>query len=212
MNRYGRFFLVYEEDEEITVKPNKRSIDYTADVEEPVEDNPDNDEEPVEEPVGDDNNVDATAEDEPVNTEIEDDTDYTADIGDDDTPADDNAVDNNTADDGTETTEPTKLKPGLEYDSTRRYKLFCRFKELLSTCDAFIERLQKMTTDNQDTSRVIDNGIKKISEVRKLTHDYMILRFVSDSYVQAMLYYDKLIIILNDILNGMKYINKISNK
>ena len=212
MNKYGRFFLVYEEDEEITVKPNKRSIDYTADVEEPVEDNPDNAEEPIEEPAGDDNNVDATAEDEPVDTEIDDDTDYTADIGDDGTPVEDNAVDNNTTDDGTEPTEPTKLKPGLEYDSTRRYKLFCRFKDLLSTCDAFIERLQKMTTDNQDTSRVIDNGIKKISEVRKLTHDYMILRFISDSYVQAMLYYDKLIIILNDILNSMKCINKISDK
>ena len=122
MNKYGRFFLVYEEDEEITVKPNKRSIDYTADVEEPVEDNPDNAEEPIEEPAGDDNNVDATAEDEPVDTEIDDDTDYTADIGDDGTPVEDNAVDNNTTDDGTEPTEPTKLKPGLEYDSTRRYK------------------------------------------------------------------------------------------
>ena len=212
MNRYGRFFLVYEEDEEITVKPNKRSIDYTADIE-PTEDAGDTDEDDTDDGQVNDNVEDTPTEDDVVDTELEDDTDYTANIPDEPVENTDTGVDEPTEDStATDDTAPPKLKPGLEYDSTRKYKLFCRFDELLDTCDAFLERLQKMTTDSQDTSKVIDNGITKIVQIRKLVHDYMILRFELDSYVQAMLYYDKLIVILNEVLNNMKIISKISDK
>lgn len=197
--RYGDFFLVFEADgdpeekpdirknmKRIDLKPNNRTrIDFRDGAEEPEEppqelETPEAEPEPqvndVENPEA---NVEAPAEDQPDTGTEED---FAADTG-----------EETSAEGDTQTTDQQNTNgPGLEYDSTRQYKLFLDLNKLHDSVSNYISNLETEIRDDSKIMEIYTENIEKLKQVKELLFDYMNLKFKSSSYIQNLLFYQKM--------------------
>ena len=197
--RYGDFFLVFEADgdpeekpdvrknmKRIDLKPNNRArIDFRDGAEEPEEppQEPETPEAEPEPPVNDAENPEANAE---VPAEDQPDTgteeDFAADTGE-ETPAEGD----------TQTTDQQNTNgPGLEYDSTRQYKLFLDLNKLHGSVSNYISNLETEIRDDSKIMAIYTENIEKLKQVKDLLFDYMNLKFKNSSYIQNLLFYQKM--------------------
>lgn len=207
---------------QINLKPNNRArIDFRDGAEDPPEPETPEPDSPVESDVDTTSDEDFTNDNQDTNTQEPEETPDTgteeennpepaeANPGD-ETPADatgtdepDTGGDENFTDDGgtTDTTPAegdqtqtgnTSGGPGLEYDSTRQYKLFLDYEELYNSVENYISNLESEIRDDKEmmsTIRVATDRLRKISE---LLFDYMTLKFSSSTYIQNLLFYQKM--------------------
>ena len=96
------------------------------------------------------------------------------------------------ADDGTQ--QPKG--PGLEYDSTRKYKLFQNYISLINAIDNYVAKLESYMSDNYDSNRVFRDSVTKLQEIRDLAMDYTTMKFEIATYVQSLLFYENLIVMI----------------
>lgn len=107
-----------------------------------------------------------------------------------------------------------KPGPGLEYDSTRKYKLFLDFKELHSSVENYISNLEMEIRDDSQIMETIKTSIDRLKKTRDLLFDYMTLKFTSSTYIQNLLFYQKMyavVVMIVDILSNTLETNKNNN-
>ena len=197
--RYGDFFLVSEADgdpeekpdvrknmKRIDLKPNNRArIDFRDGAEEPEEppqepETPEAEPEPqVDDAENPEANAEAPAEDQPDTGTEED---FAADTGE-ETPAEGD----------TQTTDQQNTNgPGLEYDSTRQYKLFLDLNKLHDSVSNYISNLETEIRDDSKIMEIYTENIEKLKQVKDLLFDYMNMKFKNSSYIQNLLFYQKM--------------------
>ena len=203
-----------------------RRPDYTsnADVPEEEEEAPDDNTEEMNDTTGtEDAGGDAEQEtdvqaEEPV---TDDDTDFTDDDGggepaENATPTDgdvEEPADDATPTDG-EDTQPAEGEGeggGTEDSNAEKlykYNLYTKFEKILTTLTDYIKDLELITSDDSDLNQKYKELVKKLSAIKELMTDYMIMRFSKVSFMQSMLFYQRVVTSINIILETMKNIRK----
>lgn len=82
--------------------------------------------------------------------------------------------------------------PGLEYDSMRQYRLFMSYDALHTSLSNYISNLEIVICDDISSTRIFTQCIDRLRTLRELVYDYMIMKFTSSSYVQNLLFYQKI--------------------
>ena len=204
-NPYGRFFLATEapDDEEeqeaipkkrnvkvVTAKPdNRRRRDFTN-----VSDQED------------DNNDGETTDDEPDFTDTEDEN-TTSDDAEDDGPetSDDEPdfTDTDGSDDGDEENEDESSssednndnnKAGVDLSSTRKYNLYKEYMSLYNSCNNYISKLENVIKDDKSQNQIIRISVNNLRKIKDILYDYMTIKFTVNSYVQSLLFYQKMVV------------------
>lgn len=157
--------------------------------------------------TGDDSNTaedtgeDGTGE----NTE----TDDAPETGDDTDFADAAGDDTGTTDDGGEAvanqgTSDEKAKPGVEYDSTRKYNLFKEYMSLYNACDNYISKLENILKDDTIQNQIIRTSVNNLRDIKDIIYDYMTIKFPINSYIQSLLFYQKMKVSIQLIFSLLK--------
>lgn len=143
-----------------------------------------------EDPPTDDESIDDETTDGPA----VDEEDYTGEG--DDSELDEGEQDQDTGDDDTATDtndDSSGENPGINYDSTRKYKLYGRFVSLYTATDNYISKLENNIYDDIETNRIVKKATDSMREVRDLLYDYMLIKFQASTYTQSMLFYSNMI-------------------
>lgn len=165
--------------------------------EEPAEDTPAEDT-PAEEPAPED-----APEDE---AEPEEDTDF-SDIGNDEGDAVSDADANAAAGE-----EGEKKGPGLEYDSTRKYRLFQAFISLYNAINNYISKLENNVKDDITMNRAIKEATNRLREIRELCYDYMIIKFEISTYTQSLMFYQTLVVAIQTVFRMLSDLHNLDGK
>ena len=97
----------------------------------------------------------------------------------------------------------------MEYDSTRKYKLFQNYISLINALDNYMAKLESKLIDVYEINKIYRNAIDKLQEVRDLAFNYITMKFEISSYVQSLLFYENLIVMVQLIF---EYIEKGQNE
>jgi hypothetical protein len=162
--------------------------DFTADA--------DTGEEPTpEETDGTTETIDVSAED-----TGEDNTDFTADAGEETAPTEETPP----AQDNTSATNNNA--PGVDLDSMRKYNLFKEFMSLYNACDNYISKLETVLKNDYEENQIIRISVNNLREIRDIISDYMTIRFRLNSYIQSLLFHQKMVAAVQLIFNMLKSI------
>ena len=115
----------------------------------------------------------------------------------------------------TENPPDAKKGPGLEYDSTRKYILFENYISLTNAINNYITKLENNMGENQNENQVIKIATEKFREIHDLCKDYMLLKFEISSYIQSLLFFQNLVVMVQmvfDLLGKTKRNIKNNNK
>ena len=207
----------------VTVKPNNRSKQF-ADVDigdEETEPENTTGDTGTDNPITDDN-TDYTSDDtentpdttndttsETNNTGENTETDDAPETGDDTDFADAAGNDTGTTDDGGEAvanqgTSDEKAKPGVEYDSTRKYNLFKEYMSLYNACDNYISKLENILKDDTIQNQIIRTSVNNLRDIKDIIYDYMTIKYPINSYIQSLLFYQKMKVSIQLIFSLLK--------
>lgn len=103
--------------------------------------------------------------------------------------------------------EDQKKGPGLEYDSTRKYNLFENYLSLSNAVSNYITKLENNMGESYDENLIIKTSTEKLREIHQLCYDYMTMKFEISSYVQSLLFFQNLVIMVQlvfDLLGKTK--------
>ena len=152
-----------------------------------------------------------TTDDTGAEVDTGEDTDYTDDGTGDTTTDDTGATDDTTSTGGTDT-NTEKKGPGLEYDSTRKYMLFENFISLNNAIDNYISKLENIISDDYENNRIVKTSINKLREIQELCESYMTMKFEVSGYIQSLLFYQNLIVMVQLVFDGFNKIRKNTNR
>lgn len=134
-----------------------------------------------------------------IDPEPDDQTDYTQV---DSTPGDDNNDNDDT--DNNADDKSTNQRPGIDFDSMRKYNLYKEYSRLRNTVNTYIEKLEASMSDDYESNQVLKTATEKMREVYDLLSDYMLMKFEACNYVQNMLFYQQQIATINLIFKLLK--------
>lgn len=226
-------------EEEVPVEPVEDvadNTDFSADVEtgdetEPVENEetpPANEEVPVE-PAETPDNAETGEPTEPTEnpetpaTEEQPETIYvTADTADDNTDFSASVDDTGEEAAPTEETPPPQDNttntpnnaPGVDLDSMRKYNLFKEFMSLYNACDNYISKLETVLKNDYEENQIIRISVNNLREIKDILSDYMTIRFRINSYIQSLLFHQKMVAAVQLIFNMLRSIksNQVKSK
>ena len=143
--------------------------------------------------------------------ETGDETDF-ADAAGDETGTEDDG----TTDDGGDTTADQgnadeKAKPGAEYDSTRKYNLFKEYMSLYNACDNYISKLENVLKDDTIQNQIIRTSVNNLRDIKDIIYDYMTIKYPINSYIQSLLFYQKMKVSIQLIFSLLKNSKNNSN-
>ena len=215
------------EDNQPTEQNDETPVETDADVEQPTE-TPDNNEttEPTvegEEPettpddapdTGEDDNTDFTGDDTPDETgetgedgpDVGGDEDFTD--GSEETQDTQDTNDDTTGGDGNDTPNA----PGVELDSTRKYNLYKEFMSLYNATDNYISKLENILKNDYEENQIIRISVNNLREIKDILFDYMTIRFQLNTYVQSLLFYQKMVVSVQLVFKLLKSINPVKKK
>lgn len=163
---------------------------------EPVDDNPDEPDTGDETDMTGDETGDATGtgEEQPVGDG--DGTDELDTGGEEDFTGDNTETGDETTDDmrTDDTTGGDEMKPGVEFDSTRKYNLFKEYMSLYNACENYISKLENILKDDTLQNQLIRICVNNLREIKDVLYDYMTIRYSINSYVQSLLFYQKMVV------------------
>ena len=147
--------------------------------------------------AGDDNGKTDDARD--ANT---DDTDYTADGDDPDTEDDDT---DNQADGETDQQNDGDIPVD---DKDHKYILFKKYIDLQGVLANYIQKLSGLISDNVECNHIYKKITNNLKELDEMLHDYMTIKYESATYVQSMLFYQRILVSIGINLDMLKGIRK----
>lgn len=143
---------------------------------------------------------DANTDDAP---ETGDDTDF-ADAAGDETGTEDGTTDDSGEDAANQGTSDEKAKPGAEYDSTRKYNLFKEYMSLYNACDNYISKLENILKDDTVQNQIIRTSVNNLRDIKDIIYDYMTIKYPINSYIQSLLFYQKMKVSIQLIFSLLK--------
>ena len=147
--------------------------------------------------AGDDTNADDAPE-------TGDDTDFTDAAGDETGVDDDGTTDAGGEDAANQGTSDEKEKPGVEYDSTRKYNLFKEYMSLYNACDNYISKLENILKDDTVQNQIIRTSVNNLRDIKDIIYDYMTIKYPINSYIQSLLFYQKIKVSIQLIFSLLK--------
>lgn len=198
-----------------TEDQNNEPVEVTDNTEPPEE--PSNDEavDTTDQPdTGENDNTDFAADDEQTNTSDDTDTGEDGpDVGGDEdfaAGADDGTNtegDNPASDNASDTTTDNKITPpGVELDSTRKYNLYKEYMSLYNACDNYISKLENILKNDFEENQIIRISVNNLRDIKDILYDYMTIRFQLNTYVQSLLFYQKMVVAVQLVFNLLKSI------
>ena len=135
-----------------------------------------------------------------------DDTDYTdnSDGGDD---AADSSSDDSSSDDSGDS--GSQASPD---EQARKYSLYRKFMKLNNLLESNTEVLSNAMFDDSEVNQKIKSVTSKLKETNRLLSEYMVVRFQTASYIQSMLFYQRVLAIININFNILQDLKKQINK
>jgi hypothetical protein len=112
---------------------------------------------------------------------------------DDDTDNSDSGEEDNTTD-GEE--NQVDQAPEQNNDAFKKYSLYRDLVSLYNTVNAYIGKLESILKDNIEANLVIKTVTAKLRDVEDLMYDYMTIKFQSDTYIQALIFFESIIAII----------------
>lgn len=100
----------------------------------------------------------------------------------------------------------TKTAPGVEFDSTRKYNLYKEFMSLYNACDNYISKLENILRNDYEENQIIRISVINLREIKDIVSDYMTIRFPLSTYVQSLLFYQKMVVSIQLVFNLLKSI------
>ena len=137
---------------------------------------------------------------------VMDDTDYTGD----DTEGDTTDTGDTTEADGTNSDGGGEEASNDE--QIRKYVLYRKFLKLNKTLDKQCEALNTLISDDIDINQKYKKISNNLKELNSLLSEYMIIRFQNASYIQSMLFYQRVLTATDINLNALMDIKKRLNK
>ena len=147
--------------------------------------------------AGDDTNADDAPE-------TGDDTDFTDAAGDETGVDDDGTTDAGGEDAANQGTSDEKAKPGAEYDSTRKYNLFKEYMSLYNACNNYISKLENILKDDTVQNQIIRTSVNNLRDIKDIIYDYMTIKYPINSYIQSLLFYQKIKVSIQLIFSLLK--------
>lgn len=92
-------------------------------------------------------------------------------------------------------------KPGLEYDSTRKYNLYKNYISLYNAINNYITKLDANLNDDIRQNQLLRTASNKLGEVEELCFDYMTMKFEASTYIQSLIFYQNLVVEVQMIFN-----------
>lgn len=127
--------------------------------------------------------------------------------------AEDQPTDDNTSSNNTNTTDGNKLTPpGVELDSTRKYNLYKEYMSLYNSCDNYISKLENILKNDFEENQIIKISVNNLREIKDIIFDYMTIRFPLNTYVQSLLFYQKMVVAVQLVFNLLKSIKNNEKK
>ena len=148
------------------------------------------------EPEGDDDGGDTG--DEPVTDDDQDFTDGVDDGGD----AEDSGDDENVPSEGDSSNDEND--EGVE--AIYKYNLYQKFEKVLTTINDYLNDLQNIISDDAMINYQYKELTSKLTQIKDLMSDYMVLKFKKVSFAQSMLFYQRVMTSINIILDTLKRI------
>ena len=156
------------------------------------------------EPPTDDGAEDDSNEDDGPETGDEDETDF-ADAGEDGEDEGDDTSDDS-SEDGEDGNADKKV--GVDLSSTRKYNLYKEYMSLYNSCNNYIGKLENVIKDDAEVNQVIRLAVVNLRKIKDLIYDYMIIRFSLNSYVQSLLFYQKMVVSVQLVFKMLASIKK----
>ena len=168
----------------------------------------DTDEGDMEEDLGDDEEADA-GDDEDIALDDEgDEGDDTGDAEGDDGGGDDIAVDDGGdtgEDDATDGADDGEGDEGGNPDDKKeailKQNLYRKYMRLLDALDGYIEKIGNRVSQSDDINRLFNQVCEKLKILKDFVHDYMVIRYLTNSYTQSVLFYQRAVAATNIILD-----------
>lgn len=168
----------------------------------------DTDEGDIEEDLGDGEEADA-GDDEDIALDDEgDEGDDTGDAEGDDGGGDDIAVDDSGdtgADDATDGADDGEGDAGGNPDDKKeailKQNLYRKYMRLLDALDGYIEKIGNRVSQSDDINRLFNQVCEKLKILKDFVHDYMVIRYLTNSYTQSVLFYQRAVAATNIILD-----------
>lgn len=164
--------------------------------------------------------------DEPDNTESQTNTDDTNTGGDgDDSPEtgdetnfadmggeDDGDSDADSSADTAQEESNEKKKPGVEYDSTRKYNLFKEYMSLYNATDNYISKLENILKNDLTQNQIIRICANNLRDIKDILYDFMTIKFQNSTYIQSLIFYQKMVLSVQLIFKLLKISNETKDK
>ena len=168
----------------------------------------DTDEGDMEEDLGEDEGGDAT-DDEDI--ALDDEDDAGDDTGDDEGDAgggDDVAIDDGGDDGGDDATDgadngdgDAEGNPDDKKEAILKQNLYRKYMRLLDAIDGYIEKIGNRVSQSDEVNRMLNQVCEKLKILKDFVHDYMVIRFLTNSYTQSVLFYQRAVAATNITLD-----------
>ena len=150
---------------------------------------------------------DDSGEDDGPAIDEDDDTDFTdagedgeGDEGDDESGGDEDG-------DGDGGSDNDK-KVGVDLSSTRKYNLYKEYMSLYNSCNNYINKLENVIKDDAEVNQIIRLSVVNLRKIKDLVYDYMTIRFTLNTYVQSLLFYQKMVVSVQLVFKMLASIKK----
>lgn len=213
--------LDYTDNDDYNQEEQNTDLEQNTETEPNVVDNDNNPDEANQDPNATTGTEPTVNDGDQNNTEISTDTDNPEDPAvDTDTGEDFNSdagTDDQTQDDTTDQTtdQNTQNGPGLGYDDTRKYNLFLNYVSLANAIKNYITKLEGNLGEDTNANTVIRTSTNKLREIYELCYDFMTMKFELSTYVQSLLFFQNLVVMVQMVFELLSKFNKVitnSNK
>ena len=103
-------------------------------------------------------------------------------------------------------------RPGIDFDSMRKYNLYKEYARLRNTIETYIEKLESCMSDDYESNQIIKTATEKFREIHELVTDYMLLKFEACNYVQNLLFYQQQVATIDLVFKLLKTANGLHEK
>ena len=89
-----------------------------------------------------------------------------------------------------------------------KYNLYKKFQKVLKTIEDYSDELENITSDDIEINTKYKQLTTKLKDIEDLMKDYMIMKFSKVSFMQSMLFYQRVVTSVDIILQTLKYVRE----
>ena len=79
---------------------------------------------------------------------------------------------------------------------------------LYNSCNNYINKLENVIKDDAEVNQIIRLSVVNLRKIKDLVYDYMTIRFTLNTYVQSLLFYQKMVVSVQLVFKMLASIKK----